>query len=64
MDIVQDYSAEVVLESLKKFAATRGWPSKISSDPGSQLEAAGGHIEVWWKNLELPLKVFTGNKGF
>ena len=46
MDVVQDYSAEAVLETLGRFTATKGWPNKIRLDPGSQLEAGGGCLEA------------------
>ena len=35
LDIVYDYSSDAVLETLKRFAAIRGWPTQISLDPGS-----------------------------
>ena len=43
-DVVRDYSAQAVVETLRKSAELRGWPTIISSDPGSQLESAAGKL--------------------
>ena len=32
-DVVEDYSAAIVMRMMRKFAALRGWPSVVSSDP-------------------------------
>ena len=45
LDIVQDYSTQAILMTLRRFGAIHGWPGVISSDPGSQLEAASGKLE-------------------
>ena len=45
-DVVRDYSAQAVIEMMRKFAALRGWPSVISSDPGSQLVSAARFMGV------------------
>ena len=33
LDIVQDYSTQAVLMTLRRFGALRGWPGVICSDP-------------------------------
>ena len=43
-DIVLDYSAQETIKTLKRFASLRGWPVKIFSDPGSQLESSSGSL--------------------
>ena len=48
-DVVDDYSAAAVIATIRKFAALRGWPSVVSSDPGSQLVSAGGKLESWYQ---------------
>ena len=63
-DIVVNYSASAVLAALRRFAWLRGWPASISSDPGSQLESAGGKLESWWDQFSNSLTEFAGNKGF
>ena len=63
-DVVRDYSAQAVMETLRKFAALRGWPAVISSDPGSQLESAAGKLESWGTAMEDPLKKLAGKQGF
>ena len=64
LDIVQDYSAQAVILSLRRFGALRGWPGVISSDPGSQLESAGGKLEEWWNKIGHSLMKFAGTKNF
>ena len=44
-EVVRDYLAQAVVETLRKFAVLRGWPTIISSDPGSQLESAARKLE-------------------
>ena len=63
-DVVRDYSAQAVMETLRKFAALRGWPAVISSDPGSQLESAAGKLETWWTEMKDPLEELAGRQGF
>ena len=64
LDIVQDYSAQAVILSLRRFGALRGWPAVISSDPGSQLESAGGKLEEWWNSIGDSLLQFASSKNF
>ena len=52
LDIVQDYSTNAVLLTLRRFGSLRGWPGIICSDPGSQLESAGGKLENWWVTMK------------
>ena len=62
LGIVQDYSTNAVLSSLRRFGALRGWPGVIVTDPGSQLESAKGTLEHWWTFMELPLREFGATK--
>ena len=43
-DVVHDYSAQETLKTLRCFGSIRGWPKKICSDPGSQLQSTAGNI--------------------
>lgn len=45
-DIAQDYSAQAVLLTLRRFGSVRCWPGVTYSDPGSQLESASGKLET------------------
>ena len=64
LDIVQDYSAEAVILSLRRFGSLRGWPGIINTDPGSQLESAGGQLEAWWSAMGQSLQTFGGAHNF
>ena len=64
LDIVQDYSAEAVILSLRRFGSTRGWPGIINTDPGSQLESAGGQFEAWWSAMGKSLQTYGATKNF
>merc|ERR1711905_81008 len=63
-DVVRDYSAQAVVEILRKFAALRGWPTVISSNPGSQLVSAGGKLESWYQEMGKSLQGLASSKGF
>ena len=63
-DVVQDYSAQAVMEALRKFGSIRGWLAMISRDPGSQLVSAARSMESWWSKMEDELLMLAGNKGF
>ena len=53
IDVADGYSTDAVLQSLRKFVALRGCPSKIISDPGSQLKSASKNTQVWdWSNVK------------
>ena len=43
-DILLDYSTVEIIRALKRFASLRGWPLRMYSDPGSQLESAAGKL--------------------
>ena len=64
LDIVKDYSAPAVILTLRRFGSLRGWPAVISTDPGSQLESAGGQLETWWSAMGASLQTFGGTKNF
>ena len=51
-DIISDYSTAAVMMTLTRFGSLYGWPTTISSDPGSQLVSAGGNLESWWQKME------------
>ena len=57
-DVVEDYSAAAVMRMMRKFAALRGWPSIVISDPGSQLVSAAGKMESWYKQMKNPCRVW------
>ena len=63
-DIVLDYSAQEVIKMLRRFGSLRGWPSRISSDPGSQLESSSGSMETWWDQMREQLVSFAGASNF
>ena len=64
IDVVTSYSTIAVLMTMRRFGSLRGWPGKIYSDPGSQLESASGKLECWWKSMEKSLSTFAGSKKF
>ena len=64
IDVVDDYSAHAVIMTLSRFGNLRGWPGVISSDPGSQLESAGGILMQWWHGMEDSLRQFGTSKNF
>ena len=64
IDVVDDYSAHAVIMALSRFGNLRVWPSVISSDPGSQLESAGGILMQWWQTMKQPLQQFASSKNF
>ena len=63
-DIVTDYSAQETTKTLRRFASLRGWPVRIFSDPGSQLESSSGSLESWWSLMKNQLPEFASNEGF
>ena len=63
-DVVLDYSAQEVIKMLRRFGSLHGWPSRISSDPGSQLESSSGRMEVWWEQMKDQLVGFAGQSNF
>ena len=64
LDIVQDYSAEAVLLTMRRFGALRGWPGAVQSDPGSQLVSASDSLVSWWNEFEGALRRFAATKNF
>ena len=64
IDVVSDYSANAVLTTMRRFGSLRGWPRVIYSDPGSQLESAGGKLQCWWLQMQDALATFAGSKSF
>ena len=64
LDVVEDYSTPAVLSTLRRFGNLRGYPGIICSDPGSQLESAGGKLENWWVTMGTTLRDFGTTKNF
>ena len=62
LDVVADYSADAVIMTMWRFASLRGWPTKVLSDPGSQLVSAGGALVSWWNEMKAPLTSFAGSE--
>lgn len=64
LGIVQDYSTNSVLLSMRRFGSLRGWPGLVYTDPGSQLESASGKLESWWNSMEGGLRELGTSKNF
>ena len=47
LEVAEDYSTDAFLMCLKRFINFRGTPFKITSDPGTQLQAAADIIKHW-----------------
>ena len=47
IEVTEDYSCDSFLLSLRRFINLRGVPSRIQSDPGSQLMAAAKQLGTW-----------------
>ena len=57
IDIATDYSTDAFLIVFRRFVSIRGYPSKVYSDPGSQLKSASKEVnemfEGWnWKRIQ------------
>ena len=63
-DVVMDYSASETIKTLRRFAALRGWPVRIYSDPGSQLVSSSGKLESWWNSMGITLTNSGAELGF
>ena len=59
-DVILDYSAEAMILMLKQFSAVRGWPVRMMSDPGSQLESTAGILTLWWSDWKKSLLSLAG----
>ena len=64
LDIMLDYSSQEVVKMLRRFGSLYGWPMRISSDPGSQLESSSGHLEAWWQMLGDQLTEYASKSKF
>ena len=64
LDEVMDQSAETMDEYMKKFAVIPRWPSKVSLDLGTQLEATGSQLQRWQLSFQAHLEDFARRKGF
>ena len=65
-DVLEDYSTAAVMQALSRFGSQYGWPMRIQSDPGSQLESAKGKMESWCQDVKTltRLKTLAGENGF
>ena len=57
VDITPDYTTTGFMFTLRRFASIRGWPTKIFSDKGSQLQGASTELftvinNLDWKDIE------------
>ena len=48
LDITESYSTDSILQTIRKFATIRGYPTEMISDQGSQLRAASKDITKDW----------------
>ena len=53
IEVVFGYDTKSFLLALSRFAAIRGWPSVIYSDPGSQLVGASNDLARIWRSIDL-----------
>ena len=64
IEVVHGYSTEQFMLGLSRFAALRGWPSIIYSDPGSQLKGAEADLRQIWESIDLTvLQTLGAQKG-
>ena len=64
IEVLCGYDTKSFLLALRRFAAIRGWPSKIYSDPGSQLKGASEDLLQAFRNIsQRQLQVFGAPKG-
>ena len=63
-NIVTNYSAQETIKSMRRFAALRGWPVKVFSDPGSQLKNSSGSLQCWWTLMQDHLSSFATGSSF
>jgi hypothetical protein len=61
IEIAFGYDTESFLLALSRFAAVRGWPSIIYSDPGSQLVGASNELQQIWKSVDRGALVQAGS---
>ena len=52
VDLSSDYSTDAFLFVLRQFASLKGYPAKIYSDVGSQLEAASKELEEMFNDFD------------
>ena len=64
IEVLCGYDTKSFLLALRRFAAIRGWPSRIYSDPGSQLKGASEELKGAFKSIDThALQVFGAPKG-
>ena len=64
LDVLRDYSAGEVMVVLRRFGSIRGWPGVIQTDPGSQLESAGGKLTAWWEEASRSMEALAAREKF
>ena len=52
VDITPDYSTPGFMITFRRYTSIRGWPTKIFSDKGSQLEGASNELSTIINNLD------------
>ena len=58
------YSTEQFMIAVRRFAALRGWPAVIFSDPGTQLKGAEADLRQVWESIDRDtLQVLGVHKG-
>ncbi|XP_013384966.1 uncharacterized protein LOC106154941 [Lingula anatina] len=60
-EVVFGYDTQSFLLALSRFAAIRGWPSVIYSDPGSQLLGASVELARAWANIDKDVLLRQGS---
>ena len=51
IEIATGYDTPSFLLALNRFVSVRSWPSKIFSDPGTQLKGASTELATWWESI-------------
>ena len=52
IEVTPGYDTGSFLISFRRYAAIRGWPSKVYSDPGTQLVGASAEVRRAWEMLQ------------
>ena len=52
VDVAKDYSTDAFMQVIRRFASIRGWPTKVFSDPGSQLVGASKELKAAVADIE------------
>ena len=52
IEITTGYDTQSFMIAFRRYASVRGWPSRIYSDPGTQLVGASAEVSSMWKSFE------------